>query len=178
MAITLNRVAYTEFGCFGIPDEYPKNIRGAVTELRRRGYDASESLLQYLVEEGLVRPFENDRWDEAAIDSAAQELDELGSYTSETLVFQYLGVDATEYFRALHEAWDRVRVEFGDAATPVRPNADCFVMTIHPPRLGRDGFVTFELCDDSRRDFEVERERSRGIQGLRLPAEAKRRARK
>ena len=152
------------------PGRVPQNLRGAVTELRRRGYDASESLLQYLVKEGLVRPFELGRWDEAAMDAAAQELDELGSYTSETLVFQYLylGVDATDYFRSRHEAWDRVRAEYGDAASPVRPNADCFAMRVHPRRLSRDGFVTFELCADSRRDFEVERERSRCIQGLRL----------
>ena len=156
MAITLNREAYTEFRCFGIPDEYPKNIRGAVTELRRRGYDVSESLLQYLVEEGLVRPFEGDRWDEAAIDAAAQELDELGSYTSETLVFQYLGVDATDYFRALHEAWDRVRTEFGDAATPVKPNVDCFILSVpvqpHPER-GKSVQRIFELYSGGDQTF-------------------------
>ncbi len=38
MAITLSRDAYLEFRCFGMADEYPKDIRAAVTELRRRGY--------------------------------------------------------------------------------------------------------------------------------------------
>jgi hypothetical protein len=66
------------------------------------------------------------------------------------MYFLHLGIDAAEYFRALHEAWDRVRDEFGDAATPVNPVPDCFVMTVHPPRYGRDGVVEFKLCDDAR----------------------------
>lgn len=41
MAISLNRRAYEEFRCFGLPDEYPKDIRAAVMELRQRGCDAS-----------------------------------------------------------------------------------------------------------------------------------------
>ena len=56
MAITLNREAYLEFRCFGMAGEYPKDIRAAVTELRRRGYDASVALLQYMVEERLAEP--------------------------------------------------------------------------------------------------------------------------
>jgi hypothetical protein len=56
MAITLSREAHLEFRCFGMADRHPKHIRAAVTELRRRGYDASVALLQYMVEEGLVEP--------------------------------------------------------------------------------------------------------------------------
>lgn len=33
MAITLDREAYEEFRCFGLPDEYPKDIPPAVTDL-------------------------------------------------------------------------------------------------------------------------------------------------
>jgi hypothetical protein len=51
MAITLNREAYLEFRCFGMADRYPKDVRAVVTELRRRGYDASVALLQYMVEQ-------------------------------------------------------------------------------------------------------------------------------
>jgi|GEM_PF-7096492 len=39
--MTLGREAYVAFRCFGLPDESPKDIRSAVTELRRRGYNAS-----------------------------------------------------------------------------------------------------------------------------------------
>jgi hypothetical protein len=123
MAITLNREAYNEFRCFGLPDEYPKDIRVAVDELRRRGYDASVELLQFLIEERLVEPLEDDVWSQSEIDAAANELDEREAYSSEAMYFLHLGVDAAEYFRALHQAWDRVRDEFGDAATAVNPNA-------------------------------------------------------
>jgi hypothetical protein len=54
MAITLSREAYLEFRCFGMADQYPKDVRDVVTELRRRGYDASVALLQYMVD--LERP--------------------------------------------------------------------------------------------------------------------------
>ena len=46
MAITLSREAYLEFRCFGMADQYPKDVRAAVAELRRRAYDASVALLQ------------------------------------------------------------------------------------------------------------------------------------
>ena len=61
--ITLDREAYTEYRCFGMPDEYPKDIRKAVNELRRRGYDASLGKLQYMIETEQVVP-ETDRWTE------------------------------------------------------------------------------------------------------------------
>jgi hypothetical protein len=176
MAITLHREAYVEFRCFGMPDAYPKDIRDAVSELRRRGYDASVAILQYFVEERVVKLREASRWTEMDIDAAARELDEREEYTSEALYFLHLGVDAAEYFRALQDAWDRVRDEFGDAATSVNPVPDYFTMTVYPPRYGRDGYVEFTLCDDARRDLEVARQKAGGVQGLRLPAEARRRA--
>ena len=40
MAITLNREAYLEFSCFGMADEYPKDLRAAVTELQNELYVA------------------------------------------------------------------------------------------------------------------------------------------
>ena len=79
MAITLNREAYTEFRCFGLADKYPKDLRSAASELRRRGYDASVALLQYFVEERVVRLDDEDHWTEADIDAAAYELEERGA---------------------------------------------------------------------------------------------------
>jgi hypothetical protein len=176
MAITLSRDAYVEFRCFGMPDEYPKNTREAVNELRRRGYDATESLLHYLVEEKRVALHHEGRWSPDDIDLAAEELAELEAYTTEARVFEYMGVDAEEYFRSLHAAWDKVRDEFGDAATPVNPVPDAFIMHVNPPRFDRDGYVEFTLTDDARRDLELERERTRGMNGFRLPAEERRRS--
>lgn len=39
--ITLDRQAYLEYRCFGMPDEYPNDIREAVSELRRCKGDRS-----------------------------------------------------------------------------------------------------------------------------------------
>jgi hypothetical protein len=100
MAITLSREAYLEFRGFGMADEYPKDLRAAVSELRRRGYDASVALLQYMVEEGLAEP-EGDYWSEGDIDAAAEELEERAAYDGEARFFLHLVVDAAEYFRAL-----------------------------------------------------------------------------
>ena len=70
---------------------------------------------------------------------------------------------------------DKVRHEFGDAATPINPAPDYFIMTVHPPRMDRDGYVEFTLTDDARRGLAAERPRSSGVDGIRLPAEARRR---
>jgi hypothetical protein len=35
--------------------------------------------------------------------------------------------------------------------------------------------IPFTLCDDARRDLEIERQKAAGIKGLRLPAESRRR---
>ena len=174
MAITLSREAYLEFRCFGMADQYPKDVRDVVTELRRRGYDASVALLQYMVEEGLAEP-DGAYWPESDIDATAQELEEREAFTSEAQFFLHLGVDAAEYFRALHAAWDKLRDEFGDAATPINPAPDYFIMTVHPPRMDRDGYVEFALTDDARCGLEREAARAHGIKGIRLPAEARRR---
>ena len=94
MAITLSRDAYVKYRCFGLPDEYPKDTRQAVLELRRRGYDASESLLDFLVEERKVR-IGRDGWQAADIDRAAEELAEMEAYTVEAKMFERLGIDVS-----------------------------------------------------------------------------------
>ena len=94
---------------------------------------------------------------------------------SEAQFFLHLGVDAAEYFRALHAGWDKLRDEFGDAETPINPAPDYFIMTVHPPRMDRDGHVEFTLTDDARCGLEREAARAHGIKGIRLPAEARRR---
>ena len=121
-----------------------------------------------MVEEGLAEP-ESDYWSEADIDAAAEELEEREAYTSEAQFLLQLGVDAADYFRALHAAWDKVRDEFGDAATPINPAPDYFVMTVHPPRMDRDGYVELTLTDDTRRGLKVEHVPSGGVDGIRLP---------
>lgn len=172
--ITLDREAYLEYRCFGMPDEYPKDMRDAVSEVRRRGYDASIAKLQYMIETEEVVP-ETDRWTEQDIDAAAEVLAENDDFAQQAIYFLYLGVDAKEYFKTLHEAWDKVRDEFGDAVVPINPVEDYLVMTVHPPRMSRDGYVEFELCDDIRQYLTEQRAACRDMKGLRMPAEERRR---
>jgi hypothetical protein len=70
---------------------------------------------------------------------------------------------------------DKVRDEFGDAATPIHPAPDYFIMTVDPPRMDRGGYVELTLTDDVRRGLAAERPRLSGVDGIRLPAEARRR---
>ncbi len=142
MAITLSREAYVKFRRFGRPDQYPKDIRGVEKELQQRGYDASVSVLQYLIEEDLIDP-KSDRWTEADIDAAARELEEREAYNAESQFFLHLDVDAAEYFQALHSAWEGVRRTVGRETTPIEPDREYFVMTVHPRRGERDGYVEF-----------------------------------
>lgn len=178
MANTLGREAYVEFKCFGVADDYPKSTEQAASELKARGYDASVPVLNYLIKQGKVAPPRDGRnygWRPKDIDRAAAELDEQGAYTLEANTFRYLGIDAEQYHRALGEAWDKVRQEFGDAGTSINPVPDYFVMHVHPPRLGRDGFVEFTLSPDMARPLVESRESNRGVKGLTMPAEEKRR---
>jgi hypothetical protein len=70
-----------------------------------------------------------------------------------------------------------VRDEFGGGATPINAAPDYFTMTVHPPRMDRDGYVELTLADDARCGLERERAQSGGVDGIRLPAEARRRGR-
>jgi hypothetical protein len=176
MAITLGREAYEEFKCFGLPDEYPKDIRAAVTELRRRGYDASVTVLNFLVEENRIRLADDDRWSAEDIDAAASELADLERYTDEALTFAWLGVDAEQYHRALALAWDKLAEEFGDGAVPINPNADYFIMHVHPPRLGHEGYVEFTLCDDVLPQLARNRDAMKGVIPIVMPDRENRRA--
>jgi hypothetical protein len=63
------------------------------------------------------------------------------------------------------------------SATPVNPAPDYFVMTVHPPRMDRDGYVEFTLTHDARCGLEREAARAHAIKGIRLPTEACRRGR-
>ena len=151
MGCTLTRDAYVELLGFGEPDEYPKNTAAAKTELRRRGYDATVPALNYLIRQGKVTPARdgsrNYRWLPQDIDLAAQELEARKAYTPLAVCAMVLGIDLVQYHRALHEAMDGVRKEFGQAIAPVR---DWLIMHVQRPCLGRDGHVSFTLCDDVR----------------------------
>jgi hypothetical protein len=154
MAVTLNREAYVEFVCFGEPDEYPKNTEQVAMELRSRGYDATVPVLNYIIKQGLVSPNRGDgrnyKWSAKDVDQAAAELDERQAYTPSAICNNVLGIDYEQYHRALRDAMDEVREEFGEVIVPVNSVPDWFVMHVYPPRTHSDGYVSFTLCDDIR----------------------------
>jgi hypothetical protein len=144
--------------------------------LRQRGYDASVAVLNYLVEENRVRLADDARWSAEDIDAAASELADRQRYTDEALMFARLDIDAEQYHRALALAWDKVAEEFGDAAVAINPNSDYFIMHVHPPRLGQEGFVEFELCDDVKPILVRNREAMKGVIPIVMPDRENRRA--
>ena len=84
------------------------------------------------------------------MDKAAAELEERQLYTPTSICNMVLGIDAEQYHRALREAMDEVRAEFGEVIVPANSTPDWFVMHVHPPRMGHDGHVSFSLSDDLR----------------------------
>lgn len=153
MSVILSRVAYLEFRCFGIEDDYPKSTEQASNELRTRGCDSSVPALNYLIKQGRVQPSRNGRnyeWSADEIDQAATVFEEQGALTPQANAFLWLGIHADVYFKTLHEAWIQLGEEFGESAVPLTPTADYFVCHFHPPRMGLSGTVEFTLCDDSR----------------------------
>ena len=181
MSNTLSAEGYVEFTCFGDPDEYPKATEQVAAELRSRGFNATVPALNYMIRQGKVQPHRDGRnyeWQPEHIEAAAEEFAADGAFTPEGQTFLYLGINADQVYRALSEAWDKVRDEFGDGVTSIRPSLDDFVMTVHPPRGEHDALVQFTLCDDSRKKLRIDAQMSRGVRGIQMPAESKRRSRK
>ncbi len=170
MAVTLNRDAYVEFVCFGEPDEYPKNTEQVALELRSRGYDATVPVLNYLIKQELVKPDRGDgrnyKWSAKDVEKAAAELDERQSYTPSAICNNVLGIDYAQYHEALRDAMDEVREEFGEVIVPANSVPDWFIMHVHPPRMSRDGYVSFTLCDDIRERLKAELPSAKGIEPL------------
>jgi hypothetical protein len=166
MAVTLSHEAYEEFVCFGRPDEYPKSTQDVVSELRCRGYDASVPVLNYLIRQEKVTPSREGRnyeWEPEHVEQVARYLEDQEAYTPAAVCNAVLGIDFEQYHRALRDAMDEVREEFGEVIVPVNSVPDWFVMHVHPPRLKGDGYVSFTLCDDVRERLEDQRLTARGI---------------
>lgn len=169
MSVILSREAYLEFRCFGMGDDYPKSTEQASSELRTRGCDSSVPALNYLIKQGRVQPKRSGRnyeWSADDIDQAAQVLEEQGALTPQAHAFLWHGIHADVYHKTLHEAWIKLGDEFGEAAVPLPPNADCFISHFYPPRMGLSGTVEFTLCDDSREQLKQSSIASQGVKPL------------
>lgn len=181
MSNTLSAEGYLAFRCLGDPDEYPKSTEQVAVELRSRGFNATVPALNYMIRQRKVQPDREGRnyeWQQEHIEAAAREFGEEGAYNLEGQTFLYLGINADQFYRAFAEAWDKVRDEFGDGVTSIKPSLSDFIMTVHPPRGDQDALVQFTLCDDSRAKLRIDAQMSRGVRGIQMPAESKRRSRK
>lgn len=170
MAATLGRQAYEQFICFGEPDDYPKSTEEVVIELRSRGFDASVPALNYMIRQRTVTPDReggrNYKWYPKDVDLAAQDFEERQTYTPSAICNMVLGIDAEQYHRALRDAMDEVREEFGEVVVPANSTPDWFVMHVHPPRMGHDGHVSFSLCDDLLVRLKAQKPLAKGIKPL------------
>lgn len=119
MSGVLNRKAYQQYQCCGKGPDYPKSTEQASTEQCIRGCDATVPALNYLIKQG-----RNYEWSASNIDQAASHFEEQQVLTAQSHAFKWLKIDADVYFEALHEAWGKLREEFGEAAVPLPPDSD------------------------------------------------------
>lgn len=111
--------------------EYPQSTGQAVMELRTRGLDATEAVLDYLVERGALPPprLEGGRrkWTAEDIDRAAEVLDAEGAYVPGTVMRQVLNLDPAQDERARRRAL---------AEHPEIVSADYLVLEVLPGAAG------------------------------------------
>lgn len=143
---TLSRADYEALVLHGHPDTYPQTTAQAATTLKRMGYDATETRLNYYIKQEQLKPGRdggrNYRWSEADIDAAATLLHDDGHYAMEAQMNRLLDLDYAQRLRALLEAWQKLEEEF-PTQMAVNPNSDYFVMHAHPPFGPRRGWVEF-----------------------------------
>jgi len=171
MAATLSRAEYEELIWRGDPDEYPKSTEEAVTELRNRGYDVRPPVLDYFIRKGVVSPKRSGRkyeWTKGDIDQAAEECENHQIFKPTTWCNLELGISAAQRIRALREA---VWTAIDEFEAEVPEDEDWFLMTVHPPRMSRDGWVEFTLADDMRAYLEQRRGELRSYKRIMTPDE-------
>lgn len=151
MSITLTREEYVEYVCLGHEEEYPMSTDEAAQELKRMGYGATETRLNYYVKQGRVTPGKdggrNLKWYPKDIDAAAAILAEEDHYAPEAWMNRLMGVSYGQRMKALWDAWKALEKEF-PGQLPVNADADYFVMHVHPPTKTHDGWVEFTPCED------------------------------
>jgi len=167
----LNRAEYEELIGRGEPDEYPKSTEQVVAELRSRGYDVRDPAIDYLIRKETVNPPRDGRnyqWGPDHIDQAAEALEEQECYLPKTWCNIELGISAAQRIRALRIA---VWTTIDEYEAELTENADNFVMHVHPPRMSRDGFVEYTLCEDVKRELMARRGELRRYKGIMMPDE-------
>jgi hypothetical protein len=140
---------------------FPMRTAAAATHLRSRGYDVRPSMLDLLVEDGVVKLAKKDVWSEQDIERAAEHFEDCDVFTPYAAMCQALGCRYAGFLRPLREAADEAARKYGRHV----PNDDqYFVMHRVPPRgkFDADGnmvgttssVISFTLCDDIRERLE------------------------
>ena len=131
---------------------FPMTTVAASTHLRSRGYDCRPTMLDMLVENGVVKPSRTDEWVQADVEAAADHFEDAAIFTPYAAMCETLGCRYADFLRPLREAAERESAKYG---RPI-PNADqYFVMHRVPPRGdGHDSIISFTLCDDVRERLE------------------------
>ena len=164
MSITLTREEYVEYMLMGHEDDYPVSTDQAAQELKRMGYGATETRLNYYVKQGRVTPGRdggrNLKWYPKDIEAAAAILEEEDIFAPEALMNRLLGVSYGQRMKALWDAWKALENEFPGQLS-VNANADYFVMHVHPPRMAHDGWVEFTPCEDTLKQLKAGRPAAR-----------------
>ena len=159
MPIGLTFDEYVELRQTG--ETFPLSTAEASRHLYRRGYDCKPPMLEYLVQEGIVKLSQPDAWTQADVDAAAQYFEQCEVFTPYAAMCQTLLCRYADFLRPLREAADRESARYGRDV----PDSDqYFVMHRVPPRCVTDevgrlvgstpSVISFTLCDDIRERLE------------------------
>lgn len=140
---------------------FPMSTTQASGHLRSRGYDVRPSMLDLLVEDGVVKLAQKDIWNQADVDRAADYFEDAGVLVPYAAMCETLGCSYADFLRPLGEAAKRESRKYGRY---VLADDQYFVMHRVPPRGVTDdkgnlieiksAVVSFTLCDDIRERLE------------------------
>jgi len=135
---------------------FPMTLAQAAGHVRTRGYDCGPQALKLLVEQGVIKIADSNRWSLAVVDAAADYFEQCDLFIPYAEMCQVLGCTYGDFYRALREAAEQASETYG---REVRVDDQLFVMHRYPPRGGDlvDGefvgghraLLSFTLCDDN-----------------------------
>ena len=112
MSIGLTYDEYENLRCClmcGVLNNYLENLecmfpmykKVAAAHLRSRGYDCNTTMLDLLVEDGVVKPVKSDYWTQANVDRAAELFEQCEIYTPSAAMCQTFGCRYIDFLRPL-----------------------------------------------------------------------------
>ena len=135
----LGEKAAAEMRAKFLADEYPKSTAAVVEELRTRGLDVREPVVEYLLRKGEIPApsggdGRNRKWTPADIDCLAEYLEAREMWVPGTVARMFYNIDPGQDIRALRQAFRE--------NPDVVPDPDYFVMEIVPGAAGAGVYAT------------------------------------